>query len=208
MNKFVFVVSHLGSSSGEFVNILNSHPNIEIQNTGFIYTSPLSLEPVLKLPHKLLNSGAIYGDHLLKNFNLQTKNLYPICKFIYYISPAKPSINSICSTVGINFDGAFRYYCYRLRRIYEMIKDCPGVFITDQIAEKSLENVQSYLDLIEPFHYEWPPKQSLLNLIEPFRYEWPPKQSLDAVPYDIISKAEERYEYYLYKIKKYYPLSV
>lgn len=184
MNKFVFVVSHLGSEYLQLLDILNTNPQIQIQNTNFIYFNPTSLEPILKLEHKLPNSSAIYGDCLLRNFNLQTKNLYSLCKFIYLIGPAKPSINRIISQLNIEPLFAYRYYCYRLRRIYEMIRENPGVVVNTQKIQESLDEVKNYLDLTEEL------KGDLTE--SPFE---------DIAPFEIVKYCEERYEYYLYKIR-------
>lgn len=184
MNKFVFVVSHLGSDYLKLVDVLNSNPQIQIQNTNFIYFNPISLEPILRSEHKLLNSSAIYGDCLLKNFNLQTKSLYSLCKFIYFISPAKYSINRIMSELGVQPLFASRYYCYRLRRIYEMVRENSGVFVNTQKFQDSLNEIKNYLDLTE----------ELNGNFEESPFE-------DIAPFEVVKYCEERYEYYLYKIK-------
>lgn len=185
MNKFVFVASHLGSEHLKLVNILNTHSQIQIQNTNSIYLNPISLESAFSLKHKLDNSSAIYGDCLLINPQLQTKNLYSICKFIYFINTARSSLNRIVSILKIRPQFAANYYCYRLRRLYEMSKSNEGVLVTPQNLQESLEKIKNYLDLLTPICGEWSTSEDQDDLI----------------PNDIIKKCEDRYEYYLYKMK-------
>ena len=185
MNKFVFVVSHLGSDYLNLINALNNHPKIQIFDNNCIYRNPLSLKITCSLEHKLLNSSAIYGDCLLRNVNLQTNDLYSICKFIYLIDSAKPSLNKIiANTNNFNIEFAARYYCYRLRRIYEMMKCNFGVFVDTQKFSESLLEISKYLDLTESCSGEF--------LETPYE---------NVIPSDILQYCEERYEYYLYKIR-------
>jgi hypothetical protein len=95
MKKVAFVVSHLGSGSDELVRILNENPRVIIHSTDRVYTHPNDLDWLFEQGHKLDNATAIYGNHLLHNASFASKSLYEICKFIYLIRPAKPSLNII-----------------------------------------------------------------------------------------------------------------
>ena len=184
MNRFVFVISHLGADYSNLTDVLNNHPQIQIYDTNSVYNSPISLEPILSLEHKLSNSSAIYGDCILKNINLQSKDLYSICKFIYLIDSPKLSLNKIMTSENIDHIHAMRYYTYRLRRIYEIAKTASGVLVNTEKFGDSLSEISQYLDLFEECKGEFNS-----NLVE------------NIVPFETIQYCEERYEYYLYKIR-------
>lgn len=152
MKKVCFVVSHIGSGSSELISSLNGNPRCEIQSTRVQYSSPESLNWMFSRGHKMRNSSAVYGDHLLFNASLSCRKLYEFCKFIYVIRPARPSLSSIMSS-GYGEDEASRYYRFRLRRICEMAKRTPGaVFATwdDLVRGEVLRSIESYLGLTTP----------------------------------------------------------
>ena len=183
MNRFVFVISHLGSDYLSLIDSLNNHPQIQIYDTNSFYNSPISLEPILNLEHKLPNSSAIYGDCINKNINLQTKELYLICKFIYLIDPPKLALNKIIHFEKVDHLYAMRYYTYRLRRIYEIAKEASGVLVNTQKFKESLKEISQYLELSEECKGE---------------FVTVPTENI--VSFETLKHCEERYEYYLYKI--------
>ena len=96
----------------------------------------------------------------------------------YYQLPERLGLNNF------NIEFAARYYCYRLRRIYEMMKCNFGVFVDTQRFSESLLEISKYLDLTESCSGEF--------LETPYE---------NVIPSDILQYCEERYEYYLYKIR-------
>ena len=57
----------------------------------------------------------------------------------------------------MNFSFAKRYYCFRLRRLYEMAKKTPGaIFLTwdDIKSKKKLELVENYLNIKEKINLD------------------------------------------------------
>jgi len=192
MRTVVFVVSHLGSESHELVRILNNNPRVQISNTeNEHYNHPLDLRNLLEKKHKLDNAAAVYGDHLLFNYCLSSKAIYSICKFIYLIRPAKSTLN-IIRRLYPNYTNltAYRYYCFRLRRIFEMAKKTPGsVLITwsDLANDKGYSLIEKYLNLKEPLVHS---NEGFLETDE------------DEIPAEYVDLAQSSYERYLYSLKQ------
>lgn len=189
MKKVLFVTSHLGSGSTDLVEILNDNNRVQIYNQGAEYDHPTSLDWLFEAGHKNTTAAAIYGDHLLFNMNLTCKRLYDVCHFIYFVRPARATLNEIAKTCRYSEQGMFNYYVFRLRRIYEMAKRTPGaVLLTWENAKqgKGFDLIEDYLGLntnLSPEHQH-------------FVARFP-----DQVNYSVIGKAEEAYEKYLFHMK-------
>ena len=152
MKKVCFVVSHLGSGSSELVESLNKNPRCEIHSTRVQYSSPDSLNWMFARGHKMRNSSAVYGDHMLLNASLSCKKFYEFCKFIYVIRPARQSMEGIMAS-GYGEEEASRYYRFRLRRMCEMAKRTPGAVLAtwdDMLRGEILGAIESYLGLDVP----------------------------------------------------------
>lgn len=152
MKKVCFVVSHLGSGSSDFVDILNSNPRCQIQSSLVKYSSPEDLVWLFSSQHKCRDSSAIYGDHLLFNTSLSCKNLYDRCKFIYVVRPARASLNEISTMKEYGLEGRFsvRHYSFRLRRMCEMARKTKNALflVWDDLASgKAFPSVEEYLGL-------------------------------------------------------------
>lgn len=192
MKKVCFIVSHLGSSSLDLVDILNRNPKCQINESKAQYDSVKSLDWLLSIDHKCRDSSAIYGDHILYNMSFSCKKLYEFCKFIYVIRPPRPTLNEIITLqhVKYNEDSASRYYKFRLRRIFEMAKRTPGaVFLTWEDLSKgtAFSVIEKYLDLntqLKPEHFHFS-----ASLHDKFSEK-------------LIQQCEESYERYFYQINK------
>lgn len=152
MKKVCFVVSHIGSGSSELVRLMNENPRCQIYETRVQYSSPESLNWMFSRGHKMRNSSAVYGDHLLFNASLSCRKFYEFCKFIYVMRPARQSLGGIMSA-GYGEDEASRYYRFRLRRMCEMAKRTPGAVVAtwdDLVRGDVLGEMESYLGLSVP----------------------------------------------------------
>jgi hypothetical protein len=196
MKKVVFIVSHMGSGSYELLRIMNSNPRVLILQSGATYSNPSNLEWLFQ-ENFLVQAGkentaaTIYGDHLLFNANLACTSLYDICKFIYFIRPAKPSLNELNLVKNIDFtpENACLYYCFRMRRICEMAKNTPGaVLLTwDDLADgRGFALIEEYLHL--------------KTQLSPAFYDFVEKD-VDVVPHELVEKAQDSYERYLYYLR-------
>lgn len=151
MKKVCFVVSHLGSGSGDLVEVLNGNPRCDIQSSSVRYASPDDLEWLFARPHKCRDSSAVYGDHLLFNSSLSCRSMYDFCRFVYVIRPARQSLNEM-SVLADSPRGRFaaRYYSFRLRRVCEMARRTPGaLFLTwdDLSSGKAFPSLEEHLGL-------------------------------------------------------------
>jgi hypothetical protein len=191
MKKVCFIVSHLGSGSSDLIDILNGNPKCTIQNSSVKYSGPSDLEWLFASPHKCRDSSAIYGDHLLYNSSLSSKNLYERCKFIYFIRPARASLNEISMMKGeTGLEGRFaaRYYCFRLRRICEMARKTIGSLLLtwdDLASGKAFPSIEEYLGLKTQLRAEH--RHFSLHTIDEFDEK-------------LVSECEDAYERYYYYI--------
>lgn len=181
MKKFVFIASHLGAGSDDLIANLNQHSLVEIRNTGITYENKLDLLNAFG-KHKTASAEAIYGDQLLFNFNLATEDLFSLCKFIFMIRGAKATLNELVGTYKP--ETAYRYYCYRLERLYQMARRTNGLLLTFETLSQSTKKIEEFLELKTPL--------SEINLNNKYS---------SVVPASLVNKAEERYEYYYYLIK-------
>ncbi len=156
MKKTLFIVSHLGSDSNKFCETLNQHPKIDIKNFFLTYSTSESLLDLHLQKHKLDNTSAIYGDQIVFNKDFSSDSLYSLCKFIYFVREPFASLSFLIKEANYTELSAYRYYSYRLRRIYEMCKRTPeAILITWQNFKdkKGLNLIQNYLNLKENINY-------------------------------------------------------
>jgi hypothetical protein len=186
MKRIVFLISHVGSDSDKLLKILNENPRVQILNGVQSYRHPVDLDHLIsKTHHKLDNTAAVYGDHLLYNTQFNCEAIHSICKFIYVVREAKPSLNEDQVHLRQTVES---YYRFRLRRIYEMAKRTPGsVLLTwdDMQSGAAFPLLEDYLGLKEP-----------LAGTELFI-----KSVNDRVPFQVVEHAQDAYEKYLYKLK-------
>ena len=186
MKRIVFLISHVGSDSDKLLQILNENPRVQIVDKGGYYDHPKDLDHFSVQPHKMDGTAAIYGDQLLYNTNFSCVALHSICKFIYLIREAKPSLNENSFHLRKTVEN---YYRFRLRRIYEMASKTPGaVFLTwdDARTGNGLPLIEEYLGL----------KDSLIPCEDLF-----PKSVKDHYPFDLVERCQDAYEKYLYRLR-------
>lgn len=187
MKKVVFITTHIAAKAEVLTHSLNLNERIDIQNTYTEYVHPTDLHKLLQKPHKCRSSAAIYGDHIFHNINFQCKRLHDICTFIYVIRGAQSLKEMFIGQSNIK--SAYSYYCFRIRRIYEMAKRTPNSFlITHQDMSKKVtyELLQDFLKLKTPLIM---PQGDMLT---------GPKRE---IPIDILEKSQDCFEYYLYKLR-------
>ena len=174
---------------------MNYHPQIQgFRKNGFnIYENKLNFLRYTEQKHKLNNRSAIYMDELVYNQQLQTKDAYEICKFIYVIRPPVNTLSLLIAKDNVKPSFAYRYYSFRMRRICEMAKRTPGaVLLThDNIMKRQgIDLITQYLGLREPFNFE-------PELFFPYERSF----STDLLGINLRSQAENTYEQYLYFLK-------
>jgi len=153
-----------------------------------IYDHADKLFSLMENIHKRDNTSAIYMDELLFNTSFASRHLCPYCKFIYLIREPKATLNLILQCHSeYTLTTAARYYCYRMRGIYEYFRRTrDAVFLTwDDLKSGKLTPIQTYLGLKEPLMPR-PVKEC----------------DIDMVPMDVIEECQECYERYIYHIKQ------
>ena len=192
MKKVCFVVSHLGSGSGDLVEILNGNPRCQIQSSQVRYSSPDDLEWLFATPHKCRDSSAIYGDHLLLNSSFSCRSLYDFCRFIYVIRPARASLNEMSTPPDNGLKGRFaaRHYAFRLRRMCEMARKTPDSLLLtwdDLASGKGFPALEQYLGLKAQLRAEYHHFKACLR---------------DDFDERLISESQDAYERYYYYLAK------
>jgi hypothetical protein len=178
MKKIVFIVSHLCSKSDELVKIFNNNPKIDIKETDIVYKNFDNLTSLVEKGHKLKNSSAIYGDHLLFNTSMPNNYFFNNFKFIYILRDAR-AVSDIINKFQYKPQYAIRYYTFRLRRLYEMATKTPNA-IAMTYDKLKFDLVEEFLDLKEK--------------LEPY-------QLLENNSDKIFDIAQDSYERYLYCFK-------
>jgi hypothetical protein len=190
MRNILLVASHLFSGSNALLGVLNENNKIDLIDDLLSYDHPSVLEYLFEFGHKLDNSSAIYGGQILFNKDLSCKIFYDFAKFIYVIRPAKPTLNEIkLNRKEYSELTAYRYYCFRLRRIYEMARSTPKAVLLkndDIYSQEGLDLIQDYLDLKQPLIL-----QKLLEIKEE-----------ETFSSSLVDKAQDCYEKYLYHLRQ------
>jgi len=192
VGKTLFLTSHLCSGAFELADILNKNSRIQMFNSNNQYATLEDITNFKDQKHKCLTTAAIHGDLLLYNAAFANKSFYKSCFFIYLIRSGRQTIPEILGSDHFTPDSATRYYCYRLRRMYEMARNTPNAaFLTwDELAAKQgLNLIDLFLNLKEPLEYP----SEIINVDLG-------KNSKE------IKIADEAYERYLYKFRQ-LPLS-
>lgn len=187
MKKLLFIVSHLGSGSLDFIDLINENSRIDIKDRRLSYDHPNTLDYLFSTEHKLNNSAAIYGDHVVFNKDFSNRVFYSFSKFVYIIRAPQEFIGSICEDVA-DSNRISRYYEFRLRRMYEMARNTEGaVFFTwNNLKEgQGLDLFNEYMQLQK----------------EPVIYQDRFKEIKHEFPADLIESCQDTYEKYLFKFK-------
>ena len=188
MKKPLIIVSHLGSGGDYFCSILNENERIQIFSESISFDHPSLLSNLFSKKHKKLDESAIYGFLNIYNKDFSCKSLFDCCKFIYLIREPSDSFDLIYENNKYPL-GIFNYYCFRLRRIYEMARNTPGAVLINYQSladKKDLSVIKKYLFLKEDLKY--------LDFSEEIKES---KKTLD-----FKKKSQDIFEKYLFKFKK------
>jgi len=150
MKNFCFIVSHFYSGSVELTEILNKNPRCEFKlgSDDNIYDHPEALNSIINQKHK------IFGDQILKNYNLSSKSFYEFSKFIYVIRSPRGTFGEFFekhkNSTNQNIERFSDYYRFRLRRICEMAKKTKSGLILnweDLKSKKAFPLIEEYLEI-------------------------------------------------------------
>lgn len=190
MKNICFIVSHLGSGSSDLVDILNKNPQCSIIQSKISYKNLFSLYGMLNMDHKRRDASAVYGDHILYNMSISSKCFYDFCKFIYVVRQPRPALNEIIKKYDYSQKNAKNYYCFRLRRIYEMSRKTKNsIFLSWEDLSKgsSFDLIEKHLDLDTKLNVE----------LHHFNEEYQ-----DSFDENLIEQAQKTYEKYYFYLKR------
>lgn len=154
--EHLFIITHLGSNFSYLDTLLNGNPRVAATHTGFVYTYPLQLKLLNQHFEQLNNVNQfrrIYSDSLVQNHAFACKEMYKLCKFIYFVRPAEPTLSELMAEKTLGPMEADSYYCFRLQRMSEMAKHTPNALLitwNDLATKKAYPLIENYLGLKMP----------------------------------------------------------
>lgn len=143
MKQVLFLMTHTGYSSN-ITKWLGTHPHIETFDTNWYYED---YETVLRLtsqPHKNKSSLAVFLDVIKANQQLTCRELSRSCGMIYFLDHPQNILKDEMLK-HLDLRNAIRYYCYRMRGLYENWLRNPTIWMNWD-PEKVLE-VQRHFNL-------------------------------------------------------------
>jgi hypothetical protein len=186
MNKILLIVSHLESGSDVLVQSLDS--GVKLQRLNFNLYSNLDCLSFKRPNTEYRKRPKVYFDHILYNHEFSCKELFKYLNFIYVVGDPKKSLDNIVHNKTYDERTACNYYCFRVRRIYEMIKksnDCLVFFNEDIHNDETYNKIHQMIGIKD--------KIKIKNNIQDKKEIY--------IDRNIMSEAERFYEKYRYKIK-------
>jgi hypothetical protein len=186
MNKILLIVSHLESGSESLVQNLDS--GVKLQRLNFNLYSNLDCLSFKRPNTEYRKRPKVYFDHILYNHEFSCKELFKYLNFVYVVGDPKKSLDNIVHNKTYDERTACNYYCFRVRRIYEMIKksnDCLVFF------DEDLQNDETYNKIHQTIGIK--DKIKIKNNTQDKKEIY--------IDRNIMNEAESFYEKYRYKIK-------
>jgi hypothetical protein len=185
VNKILLICSHLESGSDLVVENLDSGSKLRKLNASYSTLNCLFLNKKNTVYNK---RPKVYFDHILYNHEFSCKELYKHVNFVYIIGNPKKTITNIVYDNVYNEKTALNYYCFRIRRIYEMIKRSKNCicFFDEEIYNSEIYN---------KIH-------KMLGIKDNLKIKTKTKEKKETkINKKILDEAEEFYEKYRYYIK-------
>lgn len=184
MKTHYFIATHIGPGATLLAQILHSQIKVAIvqRHKTYIYESPNQLSLLEEAPFRPYARNFVH--FLYWNFSLSNKEFYPLCKFMYLLTPPKIVIPNLIEEHSYSPKGAYNYYCYRMRRLFEMSIKTPNKLIVtwDEMCSKAaFPSIKNFFKIKE------------------LAYSY--KDLPDSDQSSIIDKAQGRYEFYLNKMR-------
>ena len=186
MNKILLMISHLESGSDGLVQNLDS--GIRLQRLNFNLYSNLDCLSFKRSNTEYRKRPKVYFDHILYNHEFSCKELFKYLNFVYVVGDPKKSLDNIVCNKIYDERTACNYYCFRIRRIYEMIKksgDCLVFFDEDLQNDETYNKIHQMLVIKD--------KIKIKNKTQDKKEIY--------IDRNIMIEAESFYEKYRYKIK-------
>lgn len=142
---YLFIATHLGSGASMICDCFSHYSYIIRMQPRFCYSK---ISDIDKITH-----ASILYDKLVFNYELESKSFYSFCKFIYVVRDAPQTLGYLVAEKNYSKQGAYNYYCFRLRRLCEMIRNTPNSLLLtwdDLVSGKAYTDIQKYLGLKRP----------------------------------------------------------
>jgi hypothetical protein len=186
MNKILLIVSHLESGSESLVQNLDS--GVRLQRLNFNLYSNLDCLSFKRPNTEYRKRPKVYFDHILYNHEFSCKELFKYLNFVYVVGDPKKSLDSIVHNKIYDERTACNYYCFRVRRIYEMIKKSNGCLV---FFDEDLQNDETYNKI-----------HQMIGIKDKIKIKNKTQDKKEIyIDRNIMSEAESFYEKYRYKIK-------
>ncbi len=143
----------MGAGGTLLSRLLNSTKSISIPNrTGVSYLSTDSLNDlstIISSNKELKDYAPVHGDKIVYNKDFSCSELYKFCKFIYLVREPESCIRQIVVNHNYTLQGAYNYYKFRMRRLYELSRKTNNSLLVDY---KDLISGEGFYEL-EKFLY-------------------------------------------------------
>lgn len=145
--EFFIINTHLGSGASILLDSLQANDKIAVihSSPNFVYKNPLDLIYLANKVKKQKPFTKIIIDKICFNYQMGN-NLYDVCKFIYFIRPPEETLNYIIENKKYTLENALNYYCFRLKRMLEMLKNKQNKIII-KWNELSTAEIKSFLGI-------------------------------------------------------------
>lgn len=185
MNKILLLCSHLESGVDTLSENLNSGSKLQKLDASYNTIDCLFLN---KTNFQYNKRPKFYFDQILFNHEFSCKELYKHLNFVYLIGDPRKTITNIIFNKTYDEKTACNYYCFRVRRIYEMIRRSKNylVFFDEDLSNKEIYN---------KIH-------NMLGINDKLKIKKETKETKEIrLDRNLIEEAENFYEKYRYKIK-------
>lgn len=146
-HDYVLFITHLGARDTAILDALSLMPEVSVCYNEFFFTSPQSLTDLANACNRQ-KEARIYLGVLRKNINLQTKDLYDLCKFIYFVSNPIDALNHLINIKKYHPNQALNHYKHRLERMCLMSKYTDGILATND----NCDGLSKFLKLKRELH--------------------------------------------------------
>lgn len=180
MKRVLIVSSHLGANSSRLCYFLDQTKVQWIKET-IVYDHPRKVKLLEEIDHKYRSNG-LFVNEVLFNYQICHKRICDFCNLIYFVREP----NCLRTSKVETMESLLSHYIFRLRRMYEMVKDKGGIILTwnDLCNGRGIDLLNKQFNITVQFN----PEEPAYNLL-------PLHKSL-------IVRAQNAYERFIYRINK------
>ena len=147
-HDYLLFITHLGANHDSLLGQLANQPEISITNEAITYSSPLDLTTLVTACEQDKQARICMGL-VSRNHDLKTKDLYDICKFVYFVGDPSVAMIDLIGERKYHPVEALKHYLHRLQRMSIMSKYTNGCYVTDE----DYSDLPKYLKLKKELRY-------------------------------------------------------